>query len=190
MLTTERLVLRPWCETDAPALYGYARDERVGPVAGWPPHASEAASLEVIRTQFARPEVYAVTISPQDTAVGLAGLLIGQDSNFEIAANEAEVAYWIGVPFWGQGLIPEAVRALMRHAFERLGMQALYCGHFDGNAQSLRVQEKCGFRPWRTAESQFNAHMNDYRKEHISRITRAQWLALSSEVAGGKPARG
>lgn len=190
MLTTDRLVLRPWRESDAPALYDYARDERVGLLAGWPPHASEAASLEVIRTQFARPEVYAVTVKPQDIAVGLAGLLIGQDSNVDIGADEAEVAYWIGVPFWGRGLIPEAVRALMQHAFGSLRMQTLYCGHFDGNAQSLRVQEKCGFRPWRSAENQFNIHLGDYRKEHIGRITRAQWLALPSEIAGGKPARG
>ena len=38
-LETTRLILRPWTEADAPELYKYAKDERIGPIAGWPPHA-------------------------------------------------------------------------------------------------------------------------------------------------------
>jgi RimJ/RimL family protein N-acetyltransferase len=40
ILTTERLILRPWEETDAEDLYEYAKDERIGPAAGWPVHTS------------------------------------------------------------------------------------------------------------------------------------------------------
>lgn len=48
-LKTERLILRPWEETDAESLYEYAKDTAVGPVAGWPAHISVSDSLEVIR---------------------------------------------------------------------------------------------------------------------------------------------
>ena len=52
-LATERLILRPWAETDAEDLYRCAKDDRVGPIAGWPPHSSVDDSAEIIRTVFA-----------------------------------------------------------------------------------------------------------------------------------------
>lgn len=59
-LETSRLILRPWQETDAEALYKYAKDPAIGPISGWPPHTSVENSLEIIRTVFAAPETYAV----------------------------------------------------------------------------------------------------------------------------------
>ena len=48
-LTTERLILRPWEDSDAESLYEYAQDERVGPVTGWPAHSCVEESLQVIK---------------------------------------------------------------------------------------------------------------------------------------------
>ncbi len=178
VLTTERLIIRPWCTSDAKDLYAVAQDNRVGPIAGWPVHESESQSLEVIQTVFSQAEVYAVAKKEDNRAIGMVGLLIGQDSHFDIADNEAEVAYWIGVPFWGQGLIPEAVKALMQHAYENLGMQALWCGYFADNEQSFKVQAKCGFQHHHTEEHQFNPFLADYRTEHISYLSRENGLAF------------
>lgn len=183
MLKTERLIMRPWQESDAASLYKYASDDRVGPIAGWPVHQSEEESLEIIRTVFSHPAIYAVALKEDNVAIGMAGLLIGKDSNFDIADNEAEVAYWIGVPFWGQGFIPEAVKELMRHAFEELKMDALWCGYFAENEQSFKAQAKCGFKHHHTEEKQFNQFMNDYRVEHISRIGKDEWLDLQKKQA-------
>lgn len=55
-IETERLILRPWLETDAGALFRYASDPDIGPIAGWEPHTSVENSLEIIRTVFAAPE--------------------------------------------------------------------------------------------------------------------------------------
>ncbi|KQU81775.1 GNAT family acetyltransferase [Ensifer sp. Root31] len=178
MLTTERLIMRPWQANDAPSLYQHASDERVGPIAGWPAHASVAHSLEVIQTVFSQAEVYAVALKEDDIAIGMVGLLIGKDSNFDIAESEAEVAYWIGVPFWGQGFIPEAVKELMRHAFEDLNIDALWCGYSAENEKSFKAQAKCGFKHQYTDDKKFNQLMNDYRTEHISRIRKDEWLLL------------
>ena len=60
----------------------------------------------------------------------------------EMQENEAEIGYWIGRPYWGQGLIPEAVRCLLKRCFEDLGMTAVWCGYYDGNTKSRRVMEK------------------------------------------------
>lgn len=175
-LETPRLLLRPWQGTDAADLYHYARDERIGPIAGWPPHTSVEHSAEIIRTIFNHPEIYAIELKQTGRAVGCVGILIGENSNFEIGAREGEIAYWIGVPHWGQGLTPEAVREVMRHAFETLRLTALWCGYFANNSQSRAAQTKCGFRHHHTEENKYNPFLGDYRTEHISRITHSEWL--------------
>ncbi|EKU30468.1 GNAT family N-acetyltransferase [Alcaligenes sp. NLF5-7] len=182
-LQTERLILRPWQDTDAKDLYEYAKDERVGPIAGWPVHTSVEESAEIIRTVFNMPEVYAVEHKVNGRAVGCIGVLIGKNSNFEIGEEEGEIAYWIGVPYWGQGLIPEAMREVMRHAFETLKLKALWCGYFANNAQSQIAQSKCGFRHHHTEENRYNPFLQDYRTEHISRITAEEWLSLPKQQA-------
>lgn len=178
-LTTERLILRPWQESDAESLYEYAKDPKVGPIAGWPPHTSIAHSLEVIQTVLSAEENYAVVLKQENRLVGCAGLMIGNASNFDLPETEGEIGYWLGVPFWGQGLIPEAVKELLRHGFQDLKLEKIWCGYFEGNHNSKRVQEKCGFTyhhtnydiPWKL--------MNDIRTEHISCITKEEWQSMS-----------
>ena len=53
---------------------------------------------------------------------------------------------WLGKPFWGQGIMPEAVNEMLRHAFEDCGMKKVWIGYYEGNYKSKRVQEKCGFK--------------------------------------------
>lgn len=62
ILETKRLVLRPWQESDAGALFKYASDPDVGPRAGWPPHKSVEESLEIIRTVFSGEGMWAVEL--------------------------------------------------------------------------------------------------------------------------------
>ena len=61
-IATERLILKPWMESDAESLYKYANDPAIGQPAGWPPHTSVEDSLNVIRTVFSAPETYAVVL--------------------------------------------------------------------------------------------------------------------------------
>ena len=180
-LTTLRLILRPWRESDAEALYKYAKDPAIGPVAGWPPHTSVAESLEIIRTVFAAPETYAVVLKATDEPVGSVGIMFGDGlHSAEMRPGEAEIGYWIGVPYWGQGLIPEAVRCLLRRCFEDLEMTAVWCGYYDGNVKSRRVMEKCGFRFHHTEEGKMSP-LGDVRTEHFMRMTKEEWLKTSKE---------
>ncbi len=177
IIETERLILRPWELTDAEALYRYARDPEVGPIAGWPPHISVGYSREIIRLTLSSPETYAVVPRDAGGPVGSIGLMPGQRSNIPIGDDEAEIGYWIGVPYWGQGLIPEAVEALCRRGFEDLDFKALWCGHFRGNEKSHRVWEKCGFTYHHTEENIFWPMMGDIRTEIIARLGRDEWEA-------------
>lgn len=171
ILETERIVLRPWRETDAEALYEYAKDDRVGPAAGWPVHKSVEESREIIRTVFALEGVFAVTLKGHDKAIGCIGVTCGANSNFPIPDDEGEISYWIGVPFWGQGLIPEAMRRVIRYSFEDLHLKQLWCGYFDGNEKSKRAQEKCGFKYHHTNEKTYFPLVDDYLIEHVCILT-------------------
>ena len=176
ILETERLILRPWEETDAADLYAYAKDNRVGPAAGWLPHTSVENSREIIRTVLSAPETYAVCRKEDNKAIGSVGLMIGGQSNACLPETEGEISYWIGVPFWGQGLIPEAVRELIRRAFADLRLEALWCGYFDGNEKSKRAQEKCGFTYHHTNKDIQWKLTGDIRTEHLTRLTREDWI--------------
>ncbi|MEE0897739.1 MAG: GNAT family N-acetyltransferase, partial [Acutalibacteraceae bacterium] len=61
-ILTERLILRPWKETDAESLYKYAKDPQVGPIAGWPVHTSVENSREIIKEVLSANETYAVCL--------------------------------------------------------------------------------------------------------------------------------
>lgn len=68
ILKTERLILRPWEESDSETLYKYASDPKVGPIAGWPPHTSVENSREIIKTVLSAPETYAVCLKEYNKA--------------------------------------------------------------------------------------------------------------------------
>jgi RimJ/RimL family protein N-acetyltransferase len=179
ILQTDRLILRPWEEEDAEALYRYAKDPAVGPIAGWPVHTSVENSREIIRGVLSEDETYAVVLKETGLPVGSTGLMVGEKSNLSIPDGEGEIGFWIGVPYWGQGLIPEAVRELMRYGFDDLNLSILWCGYFDGNEKSKRVQEKCGFQHHHTEKDKAWPLMNDVRTEHITFITKGQWKLTS-----------
>ena len=153
ILHTDRLILRNWKETDKEAMYTYARDPEVGPPAGWPPHKSVEESLSVIQNVLSGPESYAICLKGTDEPIGCIDLKMKDRTDLTDRDDECEMGYWLGKPFWGRGIMPEAARELLRHAFEDLGMQKVWCGYYDGNEKSKRVQEKVGFRyQWTTAD--------------------------------------
>ena len=125
VLKTKRLILRPWEESDAESLFEYARDVRVGPAAGWPPHKSREDSLKIIQTVLSVPETYAVCLKEDNKPIGSIGLKLNGSTDMTDRDDECELGYWLGVPFWGRGIIPEAAGEIIRHAFNDLGMKTI-----------------------------------------------------------------
>lgn len=171
-LETKRLILRPWCEDDAEELYKYASNPEVGPPAGWLPHTSVENSCEIIRTVLSVPETCAVCLKENGKPIGSIGL---HRNDLACHDDEYELGYWIGKPFWGQGLIPEASREMLRHAFEDLGMRRIWCGYYDGNAKSRRVQEKLGFVYHHTTEDIEVSLLGEIRTGHSNLMTKERW---------------
>ena len=187
-METPRLWLRPWTEDDAAALYKYARDPAVGPIAGWPPHQSVENSREVIRDILSAPETYAVVLKETGEPVGSVGIMFGDGvHSADMREGDAEIGYWIGVPYWGKGLIPEAVNRLLQRCFDELGLARVWCGYYDGNTRSRRVMDKCGFKFHHTEEGKISP-LGDTRTEHFTLLTRSDWASTSesgmANVAG------
>lgn len=180
-IETRRLVLRAWEDEDAAALFELASDPEVGPRAGWPAHASETESLQIIRNVLRGDESYAVALrnadgdeasdgTPADTLVGAIALKASEDSRFITAPSEYEIGYWVGRPYWGRGYAPEAMEALIEHAQRDLGATAIWAGYYAGNMQSRRVMEKCGLTHVRTDRSVDVPLLGETRDEDVLRL--------------------
>ena len=174
ILETKRLILRPWKKTDAQECYQYAKDPRVGPAAGWPVHTSVEESRQIIRDVLMKPEIYAIVLKKTELVIGSIGL---HHNELATKEDEAELGYWIGVPYWGCGLVPEAARELLRHSFEELNLNRVWCGYYDGNDNSKIVQEKLGFKYQRTMEEMPVPQMGETRKGHVNLLTKEDWLS-------------
>ncbi|MBM6915872.1 GNAT family N-acetyltransferase [Gemmiger formicilis] len=173
LLTTERLLLRPWQEADVNDLYFYSRDPDVGPACGWAPHQSLEESRAVLRGILSGPECYALCIKETNKPIGTAELMLRGNTDVTDRADECELGYWLGKPYWGRGYMPEAAAELLRHAFEDLNMRAVWCGYHEGNDKSRRVQEKLGFVFHHAHPVQV---LGQQRISRVNRLTREQWL--------------
>ncbi len=174
MLETKRLLLRSWEAADYKDLYLYAKDPDIGPITGWPAHQNEEESLQCIKNVLNGKECYAICLKEDNRAIGAIEIkLYGHTARAE-HENECEIGYWIGKPFWGNGYMPEAVKEILRHAFEELNMNIVWCCYYDGNTKSKRVQEKCGFQYFSTDEVEVPL-LHEKRISHCNRITREQW---------------
>lgn len=182
MLKTQRLILRKWKESDAESLFEYAVDPDVGPIAGWTPHKSVDESLNVIKNVLNGAECYAICEKENNVAIGSIELILNGKTDITERDDECELGYWLGKPFWGCGYMPEAVREILRHAFEDLGMNAVWCGYYDGNQKSKRVQEKVGFVYHHTCNDVPVPLMNEVRVGHTNLMTKERWLSLTDNL--------
>lgn len=145
-IASKRLSIRRWSEDDAEALYKYASDGRVSEMALWPRHTSVDMSREVIRDFFKpNPYTFAIVLKETDEPIGCIGLVPPEEEHFKPLANEREVGYWIGFPYWGKGLTTEALSALIIFCQDCLHLDSLLITTDAKNIASQRVAKKCGF---------------------------------------------
>lgn len=179
VLETERLILRPWTEDDAEECFKYAADPLVGPACGWPPHKTVEESGEVIRDILMVPETYAIVL--KETGLPIGSISFHFHSFLAKEDDEAEMGFWLGVPYWGRGFVPEAAREMLRHGFEDLGLAKVWCGYFDGNFKSERVQRKLGFKHISINEEAPVPQMGETRKGYANCLTREDWLECNQK---------
>ena len=144
-METRRIRLRPWRDDDAEALFKYASDPAVGSRAGWPPHQSVKESLEVIRTIFQNDTTWAIELKETGEAIGAMGYMPSPICSLPIRDGEPLVGYWVGKPYWNQGICTEALQLMIDHIRQTTNIPSLISSHYFDNPASGRVMEKCGF---------------------------------------------
>ena len=179
-METKRLILRHWKKDDAPEMFRYACDPDVGPIAGWPAHRSPEESEAIVDHFATRNEIYAICLK-DDKPIGCIEIKLKESSDMTDRDDECELGYWLGKPFWGQGIMPEAARRIIQRAFDDLHMEKVWCGYYDGNRKSKRVQEKCGFRYMWTSEDLDVPLMHEKRRGHVTCMTKEEWNNLKAE---------
>ena len=143
-LQTGRLTLRGYTPSDIPALVPLIGAREVAATTLRIPHPySEADGRDfIVSTQedHSRGTGLHLTIvlRQNDTLCGGVGLRIEPDH------RRAELGYWIGLPYWGDGYATEAARAMVKYGFETLRLHRIFASHFANNPASARVLRKIG----------------------------------------------
>ena len=151
-IETQRLILRPFCQDDLQDFFEYASVEGVGEMAGWQHHETIEKSQEILDIFIREDKTFAIVFKETSRVIGSLGI---EKYGMEEALTEfhnyrgREIGYVLSKDYWGKGLMPEAVNAVVDYLFNNLDLDFLTCGYYDFNIQSKRVQEKCGFRPYR-----------------------------------------
>lgn len=162
VLTTDRLTLRPWKESDLLDFYEYASVDGVGQMAGWHPHRNVEESKGILFHFINGKHVFA--LEHQGKVIGSVGIEEYCEENYpELdSLRGREIGYVLSKDYWGQGLMPEAVKAVIDWLFNEEKLDFIIDGHFDWNMQSKRVIEKCGFQYIKTTkfETKYNTSEN------------------------------
>ena len=152
ILESPRLILREFNLNDLDDFFDYASVPGVGEMAGWPHHESKDKSLEILKKFIEEKKTFAIVYKENNKVIGSLGV---ERYNLEEKLGEffnyqgREIGYVLAKDYWGKGLMPEAVKLVIDYLFNELHYDFLLCGYYDFNSQSRRVQEKCGFIPYR-----------------------------------------
>ena len=169
VLTTDRLTLRPWRESDLNDFYEYASVDGVGQMAGWNPHRNLEESKAILYRFIEGKRVFALEYKGK--AIGSLGIEEYREKYYpELDALQGrEIGYVLSKAYWGQGLMPEAVKAAIDWLFHEVGLDFIMVGHFDWNSQSRRVVEKCGFQYIKTTKFETRYETVETSIEYILR---------------------
>jgi len=163
--------LRPWREGDEDALTRYASNRRIwNNVRDFFPHPytpRDASSWVRSNKSYHQPNNFAVEVNGQ--AVGNVGFTVKDD----IYRYNAEIGYWLGEEFWGQGIMTEAVPLVTNYIFENFQVNRVFACVLEGNTGSMRVLESAGYRPEAVLRKACVKN-NQYLDEHIFAVLRAE----------------
>ncbi len=152
VIETSRLILRPFEMGDLDDFFEYASVEGVGERAGWSHHKTKDETLIILKEFIEQDKTFAICLKENNKVIGSLGI---EEYGMENVLSEffnykgREIGYVLSKKYWGQGLMPEAVKAVIDYLFEEKNLDFIICGYYNFNIQSKKVQKKCGFKPYR-----------------------------------------
>ncbi len=141
-METERLLLRKWRSSDFEDFLKFASDPQVMLASGAKPAGDSEEAGKLFGRARRDSGCYAIVLKKTNAPIGQIKF---QKDIRRYRVDSLSIAYELSREYWGQGLMPEALAAMVRRAFEQRGAEALGIAHFTVNERSRRVIEKCGF---------------------------------------------
>lgn len=145
--------LRPFVESDKDSLVKYANNPKIAAqlTNAFPnPYTLEHAR-KFIEIAMSHQTIRIKTIEINEEAAGG----IGIHPQTDIYCKNAELGYWLAEPYWGQGIITEAIKEMVDYGFAHLEITRIYARPFSTNLASQRVLEKAGFKKEATLKNAF-----------------------------------
>lgn len=138
IIETERLILRPFQEKDAEAMYkNWTYDKRVAKYCRWTPHQSISETYDYLSMCLAKEYCWAITVKDKDEPVGCVDVVKANDK------GTPEIGYVLSFDYWNQGIMSEAVSAVISELFS-CGIDEICAWHAVDNPASGKVMEKAG----------------------------------------------
>ena len=162
LLETPHLFLRSFKVSDLDDLYDYASEEGVGEMAGWKHHDKIDVTAEVLTHFISGRSTFALVDKTRNKVIGSLGIESGSAyRNIVRGINSyKELGFVLAKPYWGMGLMDEALKEAIEYLFKEVGVEALLVAHFNDNLRSKRVIEKSGFK-WFYDGSHLDAYGNN-----------------------------
>jgi RimJ/RimL family protein N-acetyltransferase len=159
-LENGNLILKEMTLDDAPDMYDYAKDMRVGPYAGWSPHKSLEETRHILKSMIDSNEVWGIYLKENGKLVGTIGLHHGQ-----YPLNDEKVhslGFVLHPDYWGMNIMKQACDLVTQYAFNDLSLDEVYANHFDFNERSGRFMIKYGMEyvgKWYSEKNERNNHL-------------------------------
>lgn len=173
-METKRLVLRHWEMNDLDDLYAFAKNPNVGPQAGWRQHQSREESRQILSRMVTAPDQFAIMLKSTMKVIGMISAGI-DTSRRNLAAKTIGCA--LNEAYWNQGLMTEAVGAMIRYLFMDPGTELIAMDHFADNYGSQRVIEKNGFQYEGTMRQKIRLFNGEVKDCLCYSLTRAEFEA-------------
>ena len=173
-LESDRLRLRPFTLQDEAEVFALACDPEVARFVRFEAHRTPAETrqfLELVQQHYSRGDPFALAIvrRADERLIGSCGFV-----SLDGERRSAEIGYWLGKPYWGQGYAAEAARALVRFAFEQMGLERVEAKCFPDNRAGQRVIEKLGMKFEGTDRSE--TIKGEYPELRVYGISRQDWI--------------
>ncbi len=170
VLETERLILRPWRETDAEeAFENWMNDPEVTKYLTWRPHGDIAVTrmlLSAWTEEAGEINNYHWAIVLKEGRVLIGDISVMHVDEYQETGN---VGYCMGRCWWGRGLMTEAFREVLRYCFKEVGFYRVSGSHAADNIGSARVMEKCGLKTEGTRRRAFRLLLSGERVDIVDR---------------------
>lgn len=185
IIKTQRLRLRPLTLDDAASIQQLAGRKEIAAMTRSIPHPYSLAQAQEWLTKLigdtsdGKAAVFGVVLESTGQLIGTIGL-----AAIDADQGCAEMGFWIGVDWWGQGYATEAARAVLRHGFEALGLNRIYAHHMTKNPASGRVLAKIGMKREGLLR-QAMRKWDNFEDVVLYAVLRQDWTAEKQRASGG-----